>query len=460
MKLYFLFFVILSFLFYSNAPIKYSPEFCQNLSWIFIINTLPFLYIKAKRYGIVNFYTFFILSIYLINFLHAAYAYPVENLFRAFRDYSYNENIINISVSFVLLCISSFIYINYISENKKKSTNNIKYIDTSPYIKKMELSCLVITSIFFIYSHFIIQRTSSYGYNMEGFSTRFNLLIESFLILTYFLIFINKQTKYLKIYQLIFKYKILVISTILFSITLISYGSRVNTITMLIAIGLLFNRFYKKFPFIAFIFFIIVALISFTIITITRVSDINLSTHSFEEVLVYGWETTIDKGSIYVLFTDMIVNARNLYDGYDYINKYDLLYGLSHLPVILGFIPFLGIFVLNLLGYSWNEVNTSSLLTQINNANFGLGTNLIGDLCINYGHIGAYLFFILAGYLLIKIEYGKSFIKQMLYLAISTFGLYTPRAAAVGYWLDFFYMLCIATIISSFLLKRNLFKLF
>lgn len=459
MKLYFLFFTILSFLFYSNAPIKYSPEFCQNLSWVFIINTIPFLYIKAKKNGIVNFYTLFILSIYLINFLHAAYAYPVENLFRAFRDYSYNENVINSSVSFVLLCVSSFIYINYISE-KRKSTNEIKYINTSPYIKKMELLCLVITSIFFIYSNFIMQRTSTYGYNMEGFSTRFNLLIESFLILTYFLIFINKQTRYLKIYQLIFKHKILAISTILFSITLLSCGSRVNTITMLIAIGLLFNKFYKKIPFITFIFFIIVALISFTIITITRVTDINLSSHSFGEVLAYGWEAAIDKGSIYVLFTDMIVNARNLYDGYDYINKYDLLYGLSHLPVILGFIPFLGVFILNLLGYSWDEVNTSSLLTQINNANFGLGTNLIGDLCINYSYIGAYLFFTLIGYLLIKIEYGKSFIKQILFLAISTFGLYTPRAAAVGYWLDFFYMLCIATLICSFILKKNLFKLF
>lgn len=310
-----------------------------------------------------------------------------------------------------------------------------------------------------MYSIFFLGDSLGSSYNMEGFSPRVNLIIQAVIVLPYYFIFADNRTSSKTIKQLVLTHKKLVLSSLLFMVALLLRGSRVNTLTLILSVCFLYNFYYKRISIMFFLMSFILGIVIFSLITITRVSDVNIVNSSFLDVIQYGYDAVLYKGSIYILFTDLIVNARNLYDGYSYVYNHNILYGMSYFPVVLGFIPFFGIFVLNLIGYDWEDVNTSMIMTDLNGATFGLGTNLVGDLCINFNHFGAFLFFIIAGYLVAKLERGKSVVTSCLFLALNTFSFYIVRAAAIGYWLDFFYMLCIVLLLYSLLFRRNLFKI-
>ena len=174
----------------------------------------------------------------------------------------------------------------------------------------------------------------------------------------------------------------------------------------------------------------IVALLLMAIITVTRITSINFTTTSVVGVLQYGWdEITRSSNALLVVFTDLIVNARNLYDGIEFVKDNGYLFGQSYFPYLFSWLPFGGGFFTQLyLGETPRDVSTSVILTDWHGAGYGLGTNMIGDIYMNFSFIGVILMCFFLGNCVRRCELKDSILCRILYFSFLAFSIYLPRA--------------------------------
>ena len=179
-------------------------------------------------------------------------------------------------------------------------------------------------------------------------------------------------------------------------------------------------------------------------LSVSRVSRFSLLQVSPIESLKYSIEVIRESPNmLWMLLTDFVVNAKTLYEGVDYIQNNSYLMGVSYVQYLFAFLPFGGsIFTKLLTGHDIDEVATGTILTRFADASYGLGTNMIADLYMNFSFIGVVVMMFLLGILVTRVETPATKYQYFLYMALFANSIYLVRASIFG-WLTFFAFLVI-----------------
>ena len=183
----------------------------------------------------------------------------------------------------------------------------------------------------------------------------------------------------------------------------------------------------------------IIGIVLMGFLGIIRVSEYNLSSVNFSESLEYGVEVIMESPSIlWLLLTDFVVNSKTLYDGVDYVRLNGYLMGTSYIQYIFVFLPMGGSFFTKLLtGLDMEEVRTGNILTHFSEATYGLGTNMVGDIYMNFSFMGVFILMFLLGLFVARVEISLSKYALYAYMALFANCIYLVRADIFS-WLTFF----------------------
>lgn len=432
-KMLFFLFVIISLGLVFGAPEYYSKKYCQIETLLFLFFTIVFLKRKIKKLGVLNFDSLFLLSFFLINFIHASFIYPNDSFIVSFT-YPYNEKIITYATSVSLASIAVYMLGSVLLESK--SENVIKTIKTNNNcVKKASIISLCCGLGISFYVFVILRGISGI---VHLYPRVLVVIIASISVSFIYTLSLNNSTSKSIMYFVKIN-KLNIISMVLFMASILFLGGRDFVIFLSLFVICLMNVFYYRVPF---KYFVVIASIGFLFMgtmTFTRISEVNFRTASLWDVMLYGYNyiSKSDEG-FSLLLTDFVINARNLYDGIDYTTNHSLLLGATYLQYLFVFIPFGGSLATEfLLGKTMEEVHTASIITQYNNASFGLGTNMISDLYMNFSFVGTIIIMFLFGMLVSKLEKCNSRYQCISYLTLVAYSLYIPRAS-IFCWLDLF----------------------
>lgn len=181
-----------------------------------------------------------------------------------------------------------------------------------------------------------------------------------------------------------------------FVILMLLAGSRTVPMQLILCCLGLYTYFYKPIPFWKVLCLMFLGILAMFGILLLR---------SQSEIIESSGENN------FVMFTDLIVVARNSYDCISYVEKYGFSYGISLLSPLLAAVPFLQGILLPIIGISPSEAASARLLTAFalgKDSNIGVGTNIIADLYIAFGIIGVVIGMYMLGKFIAYIQSNSS----------------------------------------------------
>lgn len=437
---------LVSILLFFIAPVKYSTDFCKIQMIIYLIFGLYFNYIMIRKTKLINFFLFYSFSFFFVTFFHAAFYVQNDSIIHAFL-LGYDIDNINKSVSIAqignsCMCIALF-------WGLRKQTYMYTFMCKETTIDKYFKISFISVLLYDFYVLLILNK--EYAYTL--FYPKLSLAVLSIVVFCGIITFFNSNYHSFLNKSYYFKYLVLVL---LFILPYLMLNSRTNMIGILLFVLFWINVRIYQIKLYQLLLILPTALLFMCIIMITRISSVNTSNSSFTEIFYYGIDSIFQLGDIdqiiLLITTDLVANAKNLYDCLSYTNSHELLYGITYLPFLVSWIPGLSTLMLEQFNLSVNNINTSKILTDFNAAEWGLGTHIISDFYMN-----GKLFFVCIGMLIlgyiIKISINKkSLICLLLYASLICNALILPRACAFSF-LELFYMLLWQYLI-LYLLKR------
>lgn len=445
-------YVIISSVLLINVPVHYSKLFCTVEMLLFLVCSIPFVINKAKQIGFFNFYTFFLFSFFCINYLHSVFIYPDDSFLISF-SFPYNINNICHGVAMASLFVS-FLILGSVSFHNKicHSKGHCPRINLLQKTKKI---AFILAAGVLFYVFFILK----VSYGLKHLYPRLMLLIATIIVLSVFYqsyysrkILNNRNNLIQSIMQL----RPVLISAFLFTIALLRIGSRTNVLLMWLGIIGVINAYVYRIKFKQIFPLMILGILFMAIITVTRISPVNLTNSDILTVLKIGFQSIVDSpNSIWIVFTDFIVNVRTLYDSFDFVDAKGYLYGESYLQYTLAFIPGGGFLVTTLfLQKIPSMTNTDNYLIEFTNSPYGMGTNVVADTYMNSSVIGVIIFAFLLGLLVNYCSNCKSKYATFLYIALLSNSIYIARAS-IFCFLDMFFMLVISDYVLNLCFNKN-----
>jgi len=158
------------------------------------------------------------------------------------------------------------------------------------------------------------------------------------------------------------------------------------------------------------------------------------STQSEKGFVQRGIERT-QVNSFVDLGMDLIINNRNLYVGYKYPEEHGYSYGKGMFYFIFAPIPYMPSLMSQLVfNKDPVELNSATIITKETGATYGLGTNMIADIYMQFGSFGVVLIMLLFGLFVRRCELkaAKGQINYIIvYLFLIGFSVYLPRTTVL-----------------------------
>ena len=427
-------FVFVSAISFFLAPMTYSKPFCVWEMVTFVLAGVFFLQHKIRRNGIICFDAFFIPTFFLINYAHAVFIYP-DDEFLPPSQFVTNTKLIPYALSVAQLGIAFYMLGNILFERDKPENFNRLEIEI-PEMAVNRCALVSLAASFGIFAFVFILRLAS---GFEHLYPRLMTMILCIVALSWFF-----QTQQLapedhNLMGMLRKNKLNILSTLMFSVSQLYIGSRGVVLFLLFMLLLLINIYYFRVKLKFLLPTMLIGLVLMGFLAIIRVSAYNFSNVNFSESLEYGVQVIMESPSIlWLLLTDFVVNSKTLYDGVDYVRLNGYLMGTSYIQYIFVFLPMGGSFFTKLLtGLDMEEVRTGNILTHFSEATYGLGTNMVGDIYMNFSFMGVFILMFLLGLLVARVEISMSKYALYAYMALFANCIYLVRADIFS-WLTFF----------------------
>lgn len=432
----FIFIVIalLSVILYIYAPYSYSWSYCALCAVIYIINATIGL-IPVMKKNLICFSFFFSLTLFFCSFLFPLVIYPVDRSYSLF-SFGYNANVITKCTALVLfahsiywvghvrganLVFSKFFFSN--AQITDKTINKFTILVSFAFVAFISLGGLT------YFTDRYIGGVMSINLAFQYLNVFFSTIVVT---LACMLVYAKKKATFLM--------ACVILGVI--TITILNTGSR--TIPLYIILPLLYvvkNRF--KLSTLTLVWIMLVILVAFASIGIIRNQEITI-----DSLLTFD-SSTKQFGYIENL-SDFIINNRNLYAIYDYVENNDILYGVNFLGALLSTIPFAQSFVSGFFGIPAYEFSSDTFCTHLvfgANPPLGLGTHVVGDVYLATGIIGLIVLFYFLGFFMSKlsnsIKYNRCHFMQITYLFILSYSIFMCRGSFLGpikgiIWAGFF----------------------
>ena len=383
----YLFFVLESLLGVMFAPATFERPFLVMEMLVFLGVGGFFLWHKIKRNGLFCFDAFFIPTFFLVNYAHAVFIYPDDAFLAAFLFVT-NTDIIPYAVSVAQVGIAFYMLANIVFEKESWEEKPVRFEAPERLVNRIAYLSVVLSAgvIFYV-------------------------------------IVLGKAE----------------LSLAFFSVGMLYLGARSEVLFMLFMVSMVVNTYYFKIRLKFLLPAVLFGGLLMGILMITRVSDFSLAQVSLLESMKYGWKTLMEAPNVlWLLLTDFLVNAKTLYDGVDYVHVNGPLYGVSYIQYLFVFVPGGGSFFTRVFtGLDMKEVRTGNILSDNVDAPFGLGTNLIGDIYMNFSFIGVPVLMFLLGLVVTRLEHPSSKYRMFAYMSLFANCIYLVRADIFS-WITFF----------------------
>ncbi len=410
------FLIIISIVIYILAPTTYSFEYCLLCHNVFILD-LAYLLYKDLKNEKIGFNTLFSISFYFTNFVYPIFIYPVNPDFSLFQ-YRFDVNVVSKCTALALLAYSVYVG-GYIYRLNKIPKYNLNRFPTIPIrIVKRLFNLLVIFIVLFIASGGIDYYEDRYerGDMSENLYAQYIYLFLSPLITLVVSSLLCFKTSSLK--------NIIALVLLAFTGVLLMSGTRTLPLTVLLMLLYVYSVKHKISN-VSILIVLIVGIVLMSVIGEMRsgVNDLSQSLEGDQEV------------GLWAKFSDLIINNRNLYVFYDYVDSHSVTWGLSMVQGILSPIPFAQTLFMSITGLPYfllGSPDFSTYLTLGGGKTFGLGTNLVGDVYLAFGIVGIFICFFILGNLIVyvrsKLRNGSVY-DLIIYLVLLGDAVYLCRAS-------------------------------
>ena len=429
MQLVALIFVIISLASIIMVPSSFSKLFCVWEMTTFLIFGTLYLWHKIRRNGLVCFDLFFIPTFFIVNYAHAVFIYPEDDFLPAFQ-FSTNKDIIPYAISVAQMYMLGSVFFERKDSDRKAAKIRVPEmtVNRSAYVS------FGVSLAVFIYVFLSNQIQSG----VTHLYPRLMVMILSLIGLSWYYQAQQLGENERGVRTLFGRNKLNIVSTVAFTLSQLFIGSRSEVLFLLLMVLLIINSYYIRVRMKYLLPVIVMGVIAMGFLMITRVTSYNLVEASFAEFVSYGMEVLEESPEAgWLLLTDLLVNAKTLYDGVDYTQVYGFLYGRSYIPYLFVFIPFGGSFFTRMLtGLDMDSIHTGYILTDFAQADYGLGTNMIGDLYMNLSLVGVIVLLFILGGIVAKVEVPRSRYQFFILMALFANGIYLVRADIFS-WITF-----------------------
>ncbi len=405
------------------APCEYSHTFCASLTWLFIFQNLIFFLFKSNQ-SIICFEFFFAVSFFFVYFVHPTFYYP-NKFISIVYNFKYNESIISKSTAIAYLAFTSYMLALTFKDKSKNTSIPALQLEKLKISNNNFIGLLIISLILFLtyiacggISHMKESYSGTANFNEVGLFSYISVLFQCFiLIVASFAFTINSiSSKTITI-----AYIFLIVCLILFT------GSRTLPLRLVLLLLLGFDLFVKRFKKgEVFIFAIFGTLILYFTMQTRNIGVLN----GFRDFSLFS---NLIKKSPFDLFSDLIMNNRNLYLLVDYADNIGHTGLSTQLRDLLSPVPFLFKFVNNFLNIPNEFAVSGSLPTFItfgDKSEWGMGTSLVGEAYLSFGTIGTVISFMLIGLLIRKTRIAMAYNKYALlvYFLCTSQAIFYPRS--------------------------------
>lgn len=414
-------FLVWAVLLYIFAPQDYSFTFCNILHLSFLLEAI-YLVWKDRKNEKIGFNLLFSISFYFTNFVYPIFVYPFFPDFSLF-SFPFDDSVISQSTALAFLAYSvyglGYRVKPYRLSHEAFFQNNMG--------KSLPRIFILLSVCFFL---LII----SVG-GLEYFQDRYiennmseNVLFQySYLLLIPIVMLTCVATFYTKMRTLF--WGCFLCSFFIASVILLS-GSRTFPLAVYVLLFMSLS-IRMRFTTPVIISFIFVGFVLMAFIGGMRGEDMfnSLSSSHIEKEESIGW---LDNAS------DLIINNRNLYVIYDFVQEHGITWGLSLLSTILAPIPmgqsvFVSLF--HIPSYMMGSASVTTFWEFGSNPPLGLGTNVVGDTYLALGLPGTVVLFYALGYFICYVRkqtYQGHVVWGIVYLILTADAVYMCRSSFFG----------------------------
>ena len=366
-------FLIISFILYIYAPNVYSHSYCWILHIVFIFNAL--YTVRCRNKEIVGFNILFSLAFYGVTYIYPIFIYPIASNYSLFA-YQIDDTIITKATALANIAYASYA----MAYAKRRYTIYIEKI--KPVVPYKTLNTILFISIFIFVAGICAGEFKAIKSMYAGEPYDVNPIMNFIYILFKFFIIFMCIANYKNNKWLIYLTLLFICGTILWS------GGRGRALAIFILLFYYLDERYR---------FSLISIIIAAVIGVFLFSTIGDVRNGGE----IGDMVSSEIG-MFEMAEDFIVNSRNLYALYSYVQENSITYGISSLAYILAVIPFSQSVVSNLFGIPPYMMRSEMITTATaisEDSSLGLGTHIVGDVYVSFGLIGVILLFYFLGYI-------------------------------------------------------------
>lgn len=408
-----------------------------TLSILALINVMIFWNTSIKiTKSWVNYNTLFLLGFLIVHFqipfLASIDIEPTRPSFIWINKSVVNYAVWLSAVSLLMWILGSLLYYN---KARKQNVQKVAIynIDT----KKID----VFLTVFFVLFVLLVGQKflgGSYdgGKNWGVGANYVYLILQVLIILRILYFFINTRHLKLsikKIVRHIFRNKVFVIILSIYFLIFLFSGDRGPILEILVLFAVAYSLYQGKFSFGIFIAAIVVGGLLLTIIGLGRSNDI---TKRDRGLFVQGYEKLINSDEAFNPTNELASSNRLLFRAIDVVpDKHPYLYGTTFVTEIVGVFPFGANAFLSITQLPEMYKSSSYFFTIIGQGQFytyGEGSEILGDIYINFGFYGVLLLMFVLGYFIAFITnqalytYNHNYI--LIYVILTIGALYINRS--------------------------------
>lgn len=425
---------------YIFSPETYSHHYCTIILIVYILSSIWFLY-KTFDGNYFNFHLIFILSFLFVNFIYPVFLYPVNKEYFPVYRHAFNEDLITKTTAMAFLGIASyFMGASLFKQTNYRQLKDLHYHISSP--KSIIIGMIILSFIFFLlilinsWEGIILGKFGATGGSKQYLLALFQVTFELALILEFY----YSRDKFAGRFKYFIRHfnKYLMSIGLLFTLLFLRVGDRGPVIQVFLITIALYSLFVVRINFRKFALMILFGMFLLTFISYARTTDDSLlrSGNSLSSYLERGKEK-MKLNSFYDLGMDLIVNNRNLYVGIDYAHTNGYTYGKDMFIAMFAAVPRLPVFMAKLVFDTTPRELSSAYILTIEalgpKPTWGLGTNLIADIYMNFGLFGVLFFMFLLGVIIRKLQVSvqtkSNILNLIVYMFMLSFSLYMPRTA-------------------------------
>lgn len=413
------------------APDYYNYIFCVAIFILFVLNA--YIVIKktaGSNKNYFNFHVLFSISYLFVNFVYPVFLYPVDpGYFPVFKNYGFDENLISVCTALAQVGYASYSLgcsLYFSISNKNKESDGIKILNNTIYLKSIANILLIL----FLLLTFIIFSLSKDGvFNRDPFAffnvpptlMVFTQVVLTVCILLTFIYESKKKKNRTTFFAIAKSNKMLFIAVALYIIMFIYPGDRGPAIQTVLTIIFSYSLFFSPIRVKTLLIVVAIGMFILTFISYSRSAGGGFFESGIENTNI---STIADVGM------DLIVNNRNLYVGYEIVEKEGINYGKSMAYYLLSPFPLLPTLMTNYFyGVEPIELSTSNIITKYSNGTYGLGTNLVIDLYMQFSYLGVILFLMLLGFIICKISSLNNISSLFALTFFMSYSIYMSRSS-------------------------------